>query len=251
MSSQPTPFAAALIEARRRRGVAPFTSPIAPATIAEAMAIQKEVADAMGASVAGWKVGYAPDGSPVAGPIYTTVMHASGDALPLGPSAKSGIEVELAVRLSKDLPRRPGRPYERTEILDACEALLMGVEIVESRFADAPKLPFLALLADNSSNGAFVGGQEVREFRGLELSRLRCKLALDGKVAHEGVGGHAKGDPLVALIDYVNRPCDALGGLRAGQIVTTGTLSGCPYVAGAVKVFAELEGLGEVAFEIS
>ena len=251
MNSRQTQFAAALIEARRRGGLAPFTPENAPAGLAEAMGIQKEVADAIGASVAGWKVGYAPDGTPVAGPIYAKVMHASGNVVPHGPSRKSGIEVELALRLAKDLPPRSGRPYGRTEILDACEALLTGVEIVESRLGEAPKPPFLALLADNSSNGAFVCGREVRDFRGLDLSRLRCKLALDGKVAHEGVGGHAKGDPLLAVIDYVNRPCDALGGLRAGQIVTTGTLSGCPYVEGTVKVFAELEGLGEVAFEIA
>jgi 2-keto-4-pentenoate hydratase len=251
MSPGRRPFATALIEARRRGGLAPLTPQITPANIADAMAIQKEVADALGASVAGWKVGYAPDGVPVAGPIYATVMHASGDAIPLGPSARSGIEVELALRLSKDLPSRPARPYARMEILDACEALLIGVEIVESRLAEPPKPPFLALLADNSGNGAFVRGREVRDFRGLELSRLHCKLALDGKVVHEGMGGHAKGDPLLALLDYVNRPCDAFGGLRAGQIVTTGTLSGCPYAEGAVKVFAELEGLGEVAFEVA
>lgn len=251
MNSRQTQFAAALIEARRRGGLAPFTPENAPAGLAEAMGIQKEVADAIGASVAGWKVGYAPDGTPVAGPIYAKAMHASGDRVPLGPSRKSGIEVELALRLAKDLPPRSGRPYGRTEILDACEALLTGVEIVESRFGETPKPPFLAVLADNSSNGAFVCGREVRDFHGLDLSRLCCKLALDGKVAHEGVGGHAKGDPLLAVIDYVNRPCDVLGGLKAGQIVTTGTLSGCPYVEGTVKVFAELEGLGEVAFEIA
>ncbi|MGC1574751.1 MAG: hypothetical protein WA813_01225, partial [Beijerinckiaceae bacterium] len=152
MNSRQTQFAAALIEARRRGGLAPFTPENAPAGLAEAMGIQKEVADAIGASVAGWKVGYAPDGTPVAGPIYAKVMHASGNVVPHGPSRKSGIEVELALRLAKDLPPRNGRPYGRTEILDACEALLIGVEIVESRLAEAPKPPFLALLADNSSN---------------------------------------------------------------------------------------------------
>ncbi|MBV9518815.1 MAG: fumarylacetoacetate hydrolase family protein [Hyphomicrobiales bacterium] len=250
MNSRQTQIAAALVEARRRGGLVPFTSQLAPASLADAMAIQKEVAEAIGASIAGWKVGYAPDGIPVAAPIYAKAMHQSGDAVPVGPSGKSGIEVEIALRLAKDLPPRRGHAYERADILDACEALLIGVEIIEGRFPDPPKPPFLALLADNSSNGAFVRGAQLRDFGGLAVSRLRCKLALDGKVAHEAVGGHAKGDPLLPVIDYVNHPCDLLGGLRAGQIVTTGTLSGCPFVEGAVKVLAELDGLGEVAFEI-
>lgn len=251
MNSRQMQFAAALVEARRRGGLAPVALENAPASLADAMAVQQEVALAIGASVAGWKVGYAPDGVPVAAPIYAKAMHASGDRVPIGPSGKSGIEVELALRLGGDLPPRPGRLYGRADILDACEALLMGVEIVAGRLPEPPKPPFLALLADNSSNGAFVRGREVRDFRGLELSQLRCKLALNGEKTHEGVGGHAKGDPLLAVIDYVNRPCDMLGGLKAGQIVTTGTLSGCPYVEGAVKIFAELEGLGEIAFEIT
>ncbi|MBV9519508.1 MAG: fumarylacetoacetate hydrolase family protein [Hyphomicrobiales bacterium] len=250
MNSRDTQIAAALIEARRRGGLAHFAPQLAPASLADAMAIQKEVAQAIGASIAGWKVGYAPNGIPVAAPIYANVVHRSGDTVPVGPSGKSGIEVEIALRLAKDLPPLRGRPYARADILDACEALLVGVEIVESRFPEPPKPPFLALLADNSSNGAFVRGAELRDARGLEVSRLRCKLTLDGKLAHEGVGGHAKGDPLLPVIDYVNHPCDLLGGLRAGQIVTTGTLSGCPFVEGAVKVAAELEGLGEIAFEI-
>ncbi|MBV8770653.1 MAG: fumarylacetoacetate hydrolase family protein [Hyphomicrobiales bacterium] len=250
MNFRPTPLAATLIEARRRKRLAPFAPQLVPASISDAMSVQKEVAEGVGASVCGWKVGYSPDGVPVAGPIYGEVMHRNGAAVPLGPSGRSGIEVEIALRLGKDLPPRPGQPYRRAEILDACQALLMAVEIVEGRFPDPPKPPFLALLADNSSNGAFVCGTELRDFRKLDLSGLLCKLALDGKRTHEAVGGHAKGDPLIPVIDYVNRPCDMLGGLRDGQIVTTGTLSGCPFVEGGVKVLAELEGLGEIAFEI-
>ena len=251
MNSRQSQFAAALIEARRRGALAPTALDSVPTSLAEAMAVQRETTVAIGASIGAWKVGYAPDGSPVAAPIYADVIYASGDRVPVGASGKSGIEVELALRLAKDLPPRPGRPYGRADILDACEALLMGVEIVAGRLPEPPKPPFLALLADNSSNGAFVRGVEVRDFRGLSVSSLRCRLALNGSTTHEGVGGHAKGDPVLAVVDYVNRPCDRLGGLRAGQIVTTGTLSGCPYVEGAAKVFAELEGLGEIAFEIT
>jgi 2-keto-4-pentenoate hydratase len=243
-------LADALIDARRRGTLAAFTARMAPASIAEAMGVQKAVTEAIGASVAGWKVGYAPEGVPVAAPLYAGVIHRGGEVLDVGPSGKSGIEVEIALLLGKDLPPRPGRPYGRAELLDACEALLAAVEIVETRLPDPPKPPYLALLADNISHGSFVRGDDVKTFHKLALERLNCRLRLDGRVIHEGVGGHAMGDPLVPVIDYANHPCDLLGGLRAGQIVTTGTLSGCPFIEGAGKIQAEIEGLGEVRFEI-
>ena len=243
-------LAQTLIEAQQEARLAAFRPSLVPANVAAAMAVQRDVARALGAKVAGWKVGYTPEGAPVAGPLYAKRLHPNGGKLPVGPSRKSGLEVEIALRLGKDLPRR-SEPYTRAELLDAASALLIGVEIVEARFPDPPKPPFLTLLADNLGNGGYVCGKDVTDFRGLELEHLRCSLAVDGRLIHEGVGGHAKGDPLAPALDYANAPSDLLGGLKAGQVVTTGTLSGCPFIDGACKVEAEIEGLGKVAFEIT
>ncbi|MFI5014629.1 MAG: 2-keto-4-pentenoate hydratase [Hyphomicrobiales bacterium] len=250
MTADTATLAQALIEARRLGRLATFAPEMVPASVAEAMRAQEMVAEATGASVAGWKVGYTPEEVPVAGPLFGNAVYRNGAAPRLGPSGKSGIEVEIALRLGRDLPPRPGRPYSRAEILDASQAMLAGVEIVETRFPSPPKPPFLTLLADNISNGGYICGPDIRDFRKLDLERLRCRLSVDGRVVHEGVGGHAKGDPLIPVIDYASRPCDLLGGLKAGQVVTTGTLSGCPYFEGACRIAAEIDGLGSVAFEI-
>jgi 2-keto-4-pentenoate hydratase len=251
MSEASTELGRALIEAHQTRRLVNFAPRLVPASVAEAMRVQKEVIDAVGASVAGWKVGYTPDGIPVAGPIYAGVMHAGGAVLRHGPLGKSGIEVEIALLLGQDLPPRPGKPYRRDEVLAATRALIAGIEIVAPRFPDPPKPPFLAILADNIGNGAYLRGAEISDFRGLDLAHLRARLTIDGRTVHDAIGGHAKGDPLAPVVDYANRPCDLLGGLRAGQVVTTGTLSGCPYVDGAAKVTAEIGGLGEVRLEIA
>ncbi len=250
MIDAPSPLGRELIAARRGARPASLVPALVPASVAAAMRAQKEVMEALGASVAGWKVGYTPDGVPVAGPIYTDVMHRSGAMLAHGPLRKSGIEVEIALLLGEDLPARPGKPYDRAEILAATRAIIAGIEIVAPRFPDPPKPPFLAILADNIGNGAYLRGAEVRNFDGLDLAHLRARLSVDGRLTHDAVGGHAKGDPLTPVIDYANAPCDLLGGLRAGQIVTTGTLSGCPYVEGSAKITAEVEGLGKVELEL-
>jgi 2-keto-4-pentenoate hydratase len=246
MSNAPSELGRTLIEARREARLAHLDPELAPADIVTAMRVQRDVLEAIGASVAGWKVGYTPEGVPVAAPIYAGVTHKSGATLRHGPSRKSGIEVEIALLLGRDLPSRPGKPYDRMEILDAGSAVLAGVEIVASRFPESPKPPFLVVVADNMGNGGYVRGREVGGFRGLDLSKLRSRLTIDGRKMHDAIGGHAKGDPLSPIVDYVNRPCDLLGGLKAGQIVTTGSLSGCPYVEGATHIAAEVEGLGEI-----
>jgi 2-keto-4-pentenoate hydratase len=251
MVAEAPPLARALLEARRNAQLLRFTPELTPKDVGEAMAIQRLVADAVGASVAGWKVGYTPEEIPVAAPLYTGVMQRAGACLRIGPSKVSGIEVEFALRLRRDLPARSGVLYSRDEILDAADAFLAGVEIVESRFPREPRPPFLALLADNISNRAYVCGGDAKVSRRLDLMKLRVSLAIDGRSVHEGVGGHASGDPLAPVIDYASRPCDVFGGLKAGQIVTTGTLSGCPFIEGACRIEASIHGLGKVAFEIA
>lgn len=239
-----------LAEARRSGKLLEFQANLLPANVEEAMVVQAQVAREMGASVAGWKVGATPEGIPVAAPIFELVMHMGGARLRVGPSGRTGIEVEIALRLATDLPPRPANPYNREEILDAADAFLVGVELVEHRFQEPPKPPFLALLADNISNGAYLCGTPIKILKTLDLSRLLCTLRVDGRIVHEGIGGHASGDPLAPLIAYASKPCDQLGGLKAGHIITTGTLSGCPYFEGAVKVEATVESLGKVAVEI-
>jgi 2-keto-4-pentenoate hydratase len=244
------PLAMALIDARHNQRLLHFSTELTPRDVREAMAIQGVVARAIGASVAGWKVGYTPDLIPVAAPLFARATHRSGARLRVGPSGESGIEVELALRLRRDLPPQPA-PYSRDDILNATQAILAGVEIVESRFPREPRPLFLALLADNVSNRAYVCGSDVKVDRALDLATLRVSLTVDGRTIHEGVGGHASGDPLAPVVDYANRPCDVFGGLKAGQIVTTGSLSGCPFIEGACRIEASINGLGKVVLEIA
>jgi 2-keto-4-pentenoate hydratase len=251
MAIAQSPLGRALIEARRAGELLQLSPELVPADVASAILVQTEVMETIGASIAGWKVGYTPDGIPVAAPLYAADVHRPGATLRHGPARKSGIEVEIALVLGEDLPPRGGRLYSREDIIAASRAAIAGIEIVASRFVDPPKPPFLAALADNLGNGAYVQGEEVGDFRHLDLARLRSQLRIDGRKVHDGVGGHPKGDPLAPIIDYANAPCDLLGGLKAGQIITTGSLSGCPFLEGTMSLAAEVEGLGGVELRIA
>ncbi len=244
-------FASALAAAH----VAPFPAVEAagslPATMDEAMQVQAAVTEALGAEVAGWKVGFSPEGVPFAAPLFGAYMERTGARLPMRRGGVWGVEPEIAVRLGRDLPPRPGQPYARAEIMDAIAAVLTGIEIVGSRIVDHDAAPFPVRIADNFMNAGYVAGAEVEDWRHLDLTQLRATLTIGEKTVHDAAGGHPNADPLKPLEDYANAQCDRLGGLKAGQIVTTGSLCGLVKVPEPSEVVAAIEAIGEARLTFS
>ena len=59
------------------------------------------------------------------------------------------------------------------------------------------------------------------------------------------------GDPFAAVVLFANAQPGAGPGLRAGDIVTTGSCTGAPDVPGAGRYVAEFAGLGRIAFSFA
>jgi 2-keto-4-pentenoate hydratase len=251
MSSKANPaFVAALVAARRSGTRLVLDPETVPADIPEAFAVQTAVAHALGARVAGWKVGFAPDSDqPVAAPMFQDGFRAAGGSWKLPANAPLIVEVEIAFRLARDLPLRD-RPYTREEILAAADAVLIGLELIASRVGEAKDVPYPTFLADNIGNLGYVTGDEIRDFAALDLTALRCRLRLDGEVVHDAVGGHPQRDPVEPLRAWASCAVDGLAGLRQGQIVTTGSLSGVTRVHRPAVLDADIEGIGAVTLDV-
>jgi 2-keto-4-pentenoate hydratase len=161
-----------------------------------------------------------------------------------------GVEPEIAVRLGADLPRRIVQAYSRDDILSAVDAVLVGIEIVASRIIDHKTAPFLLYLADNIGHAGYAVGAEKRNWHDLDLANLRVTLTINSEIVHDAVGGHPTGDPIKPLVDYANAQSDRLGGLRAGQIITTGSLCGLVAVEGPGEVSAAIDRIGEARLYI-
>lgn len=222
----------------------------APVDLAEAAQVQAGVAKRLNARVAGWKLGYTPDGAPVAAPIFDRFLKTTGAHFPLRESGVWGVELEIAVRLGADLPRRIVQRYTREEVMSAIDSVLTGIEIIGSRVIDHKQAPFLLYLADNIGNAGYVAGADQRNWAGLDLADLRAVLTINGTTAHDAKGGHPAGDPLKPIVDYVNAQNDRLGGLRAGQVVTTGSLCGLIPVEGPGEVAGAIDSIGEARLYI-
>jgi 2-keto-4-pentenoate hydratase len=235
-----------LAAAHRDGARVPYVEALQPADLAAAYAVQARVAAALGAKVAGWKVGIRPDGTPMAAPIYAHLVQESGATWTLPAAGPLVVEVELAFRLDDDLPSR-SEPWTRDEIVEAAGEVLVGIELIHWRFEGNEPPPFLAFLADNLGNAGYVIGEATRDIRRLDLARRRCRVSVDADLAHDAIGGHPQDDPWAPLQACLDQGLVGLAGFRAGQFITTGSLIVPLRPARRTVVRAELAGIGNVA----
>ena len=243
-------FTQALIDARRSSR--PFVAGTnAPKSRAEAFQVSAEVAASLKAQVIGWKAGYSPDKIPTSSPMFLAGLRESGTQWRLAPAMPLIPEVEIAIRLNRDLPLRPAKPYTREDILDATAEIMIGFELIERRLDRTTPPPFFATLSDDQGNAGFVVGQSQTIFRQITLSDLQCRFWVDGELNTDRKGGHSMGDPLLPAVDWANGQDDQLGGLRAGHIITTGSLTPTLQLTAPGRLEGELEALGRVVMDLT
>ena len=243
------PLVDAIVAARCSATPARADAALVPASHVVAYATQQAVTDALGLIIGGWKVGMLTDGTPTSAPMYAHDILASGASWRLPASGTLVVEIELAMRMSHDLPARPGRAYTRDEVAAAIGEVLVGIELLKSRFeGDAFPAPAVHL-ADNLGNLGYITGGATHNFATLDLARLMCRYALDGVEAHAAIGGHPQDDPWRPLLACLYAGTLGASGLRAGQLVTTGTLVIPFRISEPVRLTAALDGIGSVSVD--
>jgi 2-keto-4-pentenoate hydratase len=202
------------------------------AHVEDGYAVQSLLAQRAGHDVRGWKVTalmpeqqklYLTD-RPVAGALLSPFVHSAPAKLSLKTFVTPLLECEVSFLLGSDLPPR-AEFYSRKEIEAAIEAVVPAMEIADGRWPD--DAPGLLKLADSMGNGAFLSGEPVKDWRKLDLTAIDVTLTYDGKVTERGSSSRILGNPLLAVVALANaqslaQPLPA-GGLRRGQILTTGT----------------------------
>jgi 2-keto-4-pentenoate hydratase len=216
-------------------------------SLADAYLIQDELAAIYGGAVRGWKVtaltaeqqrGYGTD-KPVAGALFARFVHATPGNLELQSFVSPLLECEIAYVLGDDLPPLD-RPYLRADVEAAIEAIVPAMEIADCRW------PLIASdllkLADDMGNGAFIMGRPIHEWRGLDLRSRDVVLSHAGAVIERG--------PCARVLGLANAQPLPAGGLRKGQIVTTGTCTQ-PALLTAGDYVADFGSLGKLSLRVS
>ena len=81
--------------------------------------------------------------------------------------------------------------------------------------------------------------------------RQPVRLTINGTVRFDGIGENSAVDPVRLLVWMANHGTHALGGLRAGHVVTTGPCTGTIFVEPGTHIAAAFPGLGAIEIEIS
>ncbi|MCK8783384.1 fumarylacetoacetate hydrolase family protein [Roseomonas sp. NAR14] len=243
--------AAALLEARATRRFLPaLPEGTAPRSEAEAYAIQDLVAARLG-PVAGWKVGaQTPASEPFASPLHAATIRLDDTPWAADRFQVVGVEAEIAYLLGRDLPPREA-PYTDAEVLDAVASLHPAIEIADTRHEGWGRADRLSHLADQGGHGALILGPAVEDWRRIVPVAQPVRVTVNGVVIHEGVGGNSAGDPVRMLRWLADGGAARLGGLRRGQVVTTGSMSGCILSAVPARIRAEFAGMGAVETSVA
>jgi 2-keto-4-pentenoate hydratase len=202
--------------------------------------------------IGGWKVGArGPDAEPSCAPLPRQLIFAQGENLPAGLLRLRGVEAEIGFKLGSDLPPR-AQPYEIADVAERIESVHPTLEIVESRYTDFRVVEPLSVLADSNSNGALIVGPAVAmpASKSDRYTHLNVSLRFDGVDKVRAMGGNPAVDLLRLLAWLANHAAERCGGLKRGEIVTTGSHTGMQFAPAGTRVEADFVSLGGVAVKL-
>ncbi|WP_028745921.1 fumarylacetoacetate hydrolase family protein [Rhizobium mesoamericanum] len=220
----PRALAAKLHSLHRAQNQAPTAEFALPADLRHAMDAQNFLAADEAIESNAWKVTVSPDGQAVTAPLHPYVQADSGARIPWQRGTR--FEAEIAVRLGRDLPIRREANYSRADIVDAVDAVHLGAELLASAVEESGKISFLLFLADRLGNSGYVLGPRLEKPVIDTASGTPLKVTFNGQPIYDAPAQHPKGDVLTWLLDYANDGMRPNTSLKAGALITTGTLCG-------------------------
>jgi 2-keto-4-pentenoate hydratase len=245
---------------RTRTPLQPLASDAAPKTEAEGYRIQQALRDLLTAdfgTLVGYKIGctsavmqqYIGIPHPCGGSVFAKGVHDSGVSLRANDFVRVGVECEIAVRLAHDLPPSQA-PFTADSVAQAIEAYLPAIEIVDDRYSHWQTMGAPILIADDFFAAGCVLGKPIARSAAPDLVDVVGRAIINGVEAANGTGADVLGHPHHALAWLANHLAAGGHGLRAGQIVLTGSLVKTIWLKSGDKVMMDLSGLGrvEVAF---
>jgi 2-keto-4-pentenoate hydratase len=217
-------------------------------TICEANIARREAA---GEQVVGYKVGFTniavrekmglPDST--YGYLLGGMVLESGGSLAMDELIAPKVESEICVRLAADLA---GPGVTATDVMAAADAVRASFEICDARILDW-KCPYPDFFADNGFSARIVlGGRGWLPIGEVDLLAEAVVLSKDGQAFAEGRGEMALGGPANAVAWLANKLADRGRGLKAGQLVMTGTLTPITPIERGSTYVASFSTLGSV-----
>jgi 2-keto-4-pentenoate hydratase len=247
---------------RTRARYRPLDAAVRSAPLEDAYRIQDALHRLLAASgrgeITGWKIALTSKAmqqmtgvdQPAAGAIFSATVLATPARIDLGAYHHLGVEFEVAVRLGDDLPVSGG-PWTRESVAARVSACMAAFELVEDGEADYKALEAFTLVAQNTWNGGVVLGSPVTAWRAVDLVGGATRCWINDQPAGQGKIGDALGHPFEAVAWLANLLNGRGRMLSRGMIVMTGSSITTKFPAAGDRVRFAIDGLGEVALEVS
>ena len=218
-------------EGRQQSGLDPRLVPPDKET---AYRIAQMVAQELDRPVVGWKIAAMKEemqkelraDSPIYGRVFAPMVKASPVSVVHAKLCSPIPEVEYQARLGTDLPPR-AKPYSVQEVTEAVASLHPGLELAECRFIhDAAFPPLPAVLADGAGASTIVYGPPIEDWMRRDIASQEVVLRCNGKPRRNGTAAAALDHPMVPVTWLANELSRIGIGMKAGQMISTGTLTG-------------------------
>jgi 2-keto-4-pentenoate hydratase len=243
-----------LLAARRVRQPGPrLPESCRPTELEDALAIQRRVQELLGVATGGWKCSLPTAERAIScAAIFAPTIARASPCLVTGRGGVARIEPEVAFVLGRDLPHRAA-PYGEAQVRAAIAEVRLVLELLDSRYADPAAVAFPELLADHVSNQGLFIGPLLRDGLQRELAGFAIAIKTPTATLHARNGRHPDGHPLRPLLWLANFLAGRaeFGGLKAGDIVTTGSYAGALEVPIATPLRVKFGDLGEFGIELS
>jgi 2-keto-4-pentenoate hydratase len=241
---------------RNRTPLQPLAGDAAPQTEAEGYRIQDAVHDLLSAdfgALVAYKIGctskvmqqYLDIPHPCSGGVFAKGVHASGASLSAKNFVRVGVECEIAIQFARDLLPTEA-PFTAEWVAESIEAYYPAIEIVDDRYVDWQTLGAPTLVADDFFAAGCVLGTPVARSSAPNLLEVVGRAVINGVEVGRGTGADVSGHPHNALAWLANHLAADGKGLRAGEIVLTGSLVKTVWLKAGDSVEMELSELGTV-----
>ena len=231
--------------------VAPLTDREADITIEDAYQIQQRMIQRRldaGETIIGKKIGVTSKvvmdmlkvNQPDFGMMTSGMVFNEGEAIDTSTMIAPRAEAEVAFVLKSDLM---GPGVTAADVLRATDFVVPCFEIVDSRIQDW-KIKIQDTVADNASCGVLVLGGRRKSPADIDLALAGMVLEMNGEIISTSTGAAVQGSPVNAVAWLANTLGNLGIGLKAGEVILSGSQSPLVPVKAGDSLVCTVGGLG-------
>jgi 2-oxo-hept-3-ene-1,7-dioate hydratase len=255
----------ALFEAERdRQQIRLITAQYSDMDMDDAYAVQAAFVaqkQRQGRQIRGWKIGLTSKAMqnalnidiPDSGILFDDMFFDDGSVVPNDRFIQPRIEAEIAFVMAADLA---GADVGHDDVIAATHHVAPALEILDTRIFRADpetgaQRTVLDTISDNAANAGIVLGRQSHALDAFDLRWTGCITMRNDVVEETGLGAGVLNDPVESMVWLVRRLASYNNGLRAGDIVLSGSFIRPIEARAGDRFFADYGAFGSVSIDFA